>query len=95
MTIAREQIAEAYKAFEEAFYKGEADTISRMYTQDAEWLVPEAPVVRGRQAIRQGWASIIGPGGNTVRVTFSKWRNAESGLTTSARSRQARPTALF
>ena len=29
MTTAREAITEAYKAFEEAFYKGEADTISR------------------------------------------------------------------
>jgi len=36
MTTAREAIAEAYKAFEEALYKGEADTISRMYTNDAE-----------------------------------------------------------
>ena len=68
MTTAREAITEAYKAFEEAFHKGEADTISRMYTEDAEWLVPEAPIVRGREAIAQVWASIIGSGGNTVRV---------------------------
>ena len=68
MTTAREAIAEAYKAFEEAFYKGEADTISRMYTDDAELLVPEVPVVRGRDAIRQVWVGILGSGGNTVRV---------------------------
>ena len=68
MTTAGEAITEAYKAFEEAFFRGEADTISRMYTEDAEWLVPEAPIVRGREAIRQVWASIIGSGGNTVRV---------------------------
>jgi ketosteroid isomerase-like protein len=68
MTTAREAITEAYKAFEEAFFRGEADTISRMYTEDAEWLVPEAPIVRGREAIRQVWATIIGSGGNTVRV---------------------------
>ena len=74
MTMACDQIAEAYKAFEEAFYKGEADTISRMYTQDAEWLVPEAPIVRGREAICQGWASIIGSGGNTVRVNILEVR---------------------
>ena len=68
MTTAREAIIEAYKGFEEAFFKGEADTISRMYTEDAEWLVPEAPIVKGREAIGQVWARIIGPGGNTVRV---------------------------
>ncbi len=44
MTTAREAITEAYKAFEEAFYKGEADTISRMYTEDAELLLtPNKP----------------------------------------------------
>jgi len=68
MTTAREAIAEAYKAFEEAYYKGEADTISRMYTEDAELLIPEAPIVKGREAIGQVWARILGSGGNTVRV---------------------------
>ena len=68
MTTAREAIAEAYEAFEQAYYKGDADTISRMYTEDAELLIPDAPVVRGREAIGQVWASILGSGGNTVRV---------------------------
>ena len=68
LVAAREAIAEAYKAFEKSFYEGEADTISRMYTEDAELLVPEAPVAKGREAIRQVWASILGSGGNTVRV---------------------------
>lgn len=72
MATAREAIAEAYKAFEEAYYKGEADTISRMYTEDAELLIPEAPIVRGREAIGQVWASILGPGGNTVRVDIQE-----------------------
>ena len=35
MSNAREAIAEGYKAFEQAFYRGDADTISRMYTEDA------------------------------------------------------------
>lgn len=68
MTKAREAIAEEYKAFEAAFYRGEADTISRMYTEDAELLFPEAPIVSGREAIAQVWKSIVGPGGNTVLV---------------------------
>lgn len=68
MTKPREAIAEAYKAFEQAFYRGDADTISRMYTEDAELLIPEAPIVNGRKAIAQIWKSIVGSGGNTVRV---------------------------
>ena len=59
MTTAREAIAKAYKEFEEAFYNGEADTISRMDTEDAELLIPEASIVRGREAIGQVWASIL------------------------------------
>jgi ketosteroid isomerase-like protein len=68
MTKAREAIAERYKVFEQAFYRGDADTISRMYTEDAELLIPEAPIVNGREAIAQVWKSIVGSGGNTVRV---------------------------
>jgi ketosteroid isomerase-like protein len=68
MTKAREAIAEGYKAFELAFYKGDADAISRMYTEDAELLIPEAPIVRGREAIAQVWKSIVGSGGTTTRV---------------------------
>ena len=55
MTKTREAIAEGYKAFESAFYRGDADTISRMYTEDAELLVPEAPIVSGGEAMRAGW----------------------------------------
>ena len=68
MTTTHDAISGAYKAFEEAFYKGEADTIARMYTEDAKLLVPEMPVVKGREAIGQVWAMILGAGGNRVRV---------------------------
>ena len=68
MTKAREAIAEGYKTFEQAFYKGDANSITRMYSEDAELLIPETPIVRGREAIAQVWKNIVGPGGNTVRV---------------------------
>jgi ketosteroid isomerase-like protein len=68
MKTAREAIVEGYKAFERAFSRGDADAVSQMYTDDAEWLVPEAPIVRGRKAIAEVWKSIIGVGGNTIRV---------------------------
>jgi ketosteroid isomerase-like protein len=72
MTTAREDIERAYRAFEEAYYRGEADTISRMYTEEAELLVPELPIVKGRDAIGQVWATILGPGGNRVRVSVNE-----------------------
>ena len=71
MTTAREAIAKAYKEFEEAFYNGEADTISRMDTEDAELLIPEAPIVRGREAIGQVWASIL------VRIKHAGWQRSQ------------------
>jgi uncharacterized protein (TIGR02246 family) len=65
---AREAVAEVYKAFEEAFQRGDADAISLIYTEDAEWFVPQAPVIRGRHAIAAAWRGIVGPGGNCIRV---------------------------
>src|SRR5215467_1437304 len=68
MAEVRDEITEAYKAFEENFFKGDADALSLIYTDDAEWLVPEAPPIKGRAAIAQAWKGVIGPGGNRVRV---------------------------
>src|SRR5262245_34317624 len=67
MVIAREAIEKDYKALEEAYHKGNADTISLMCEDDAELFFPGAPVIAGRQAIREAWRRIIGSGGNTER----------------------------
>ena len=68
MAGVRDEITEAYKAFEENFFKGDADALSLIYTDDAELLVPEAPPINGRAAIAQAWRGFIGSGGNRVRV---------------------------
>jgi ketosteroid isomerase-like protein len=39
MTSARDAVEKDYKAFAEAFHKGDLDTISQMYTEDAEFRV--------------------------------------------------------
>ena len=72
MIRAHEAIAEGYKAFEVAYHQGDADTISRMYTADAELLIPEAPIVRGREAIAEVWKRLLGSGGNHVRVDIGE-----------------------
>jgi ketosteroid isomerase-like protein len=72
MPKARGAITEGYKVFEDAFFRGDADTVSQMYTEDAELLVPEAPPIRGRKAITEAWRSIVGSDGNTVRVDIAE-----------------------
>jgi len=68
MMNAREAVEKAYRALEQAFHSGDADAISLMYTEAAEFFVPGAPVIEGRGAIHEAWRNIIGSGGNTVSV---------------------------
>lgn len=68
MTSPREAVEKTYKVVEEAFRKGDADSISLIYTEDAEWFIPGAPVLEGRPAIKEAWEKIVGSGGNTVRI---------------------------
>lgn len=65
---AHDAIVAAYKAFEDAFFQGDAEALSQIYTEDAEWLVPGAPPIRGRAAIAGAWKGVLGSGGNRVRI---------------------------
>lgn len=69
---AREAIPAKYKAMETAFHRGDADAIASMYTDDAEWYVPDAPVLKGRLAIAQAWKANVGAGGNRLRVDVAE-----------------------
>ncbi len=72
MTNARDAIVVGYTAFEQAYSAGDVATISEMYTADAELLVPEAPPIKGRDAIAKVWQMIVGTGGNTIRVNTAE-----------------------
>jgi ketosteroid isomerase-like protein len=65
---AREAIAEIYKTFKDSFHRGDAESISLMYTEDAEVFAPQAPVIKGQLAIAEAWRGIVGPGGNYICV---------------------------
>jgi ketosteroid isomerase-like protein len=39
MQSAHDAIVEAYKAFEDAFFRGDSQTLAEIYADDAEWLV--------------------------------------------------------
>jgi uncharacterized protein (TIGR02246 family) len=78
MHSAHDAIVEAYKAFEDAFFRGDAQALAQIYDDDAEWLVPGAPPIRGRSAIAAAWKPVIGSGGNKVRVDVREVQ--ESGV---------------
>lgn len=86
MPAVRENI-ERVRGMEQAFLRGNAEGVASIYTDDAEWMVPGAPPIKGREAITQAWTAVIGPGGNTVRA----WQSAltfgcSNGARCSARS---------
>jgi len=66
MASARETVERSYGAVDDAFHKGDAASISLMYTDDAELFIPGAPVLQGRHAIHDTWKTIVGSGGNTL-----------------------------
>jgi len=68
VSSANQVIREAYNQFEEAFFRGDAAMLAEIYTEDAEWLVPGVPPIRGRESIAAAWKNILGSGGNRVRV---------------------------
>jgi ketosteroid isomerase-like protein len=61
---------------EDAFQAGRADAIAHTYAADAERFVPEFPVVRGRPAIEQDWKTVVGKGGNRLRVEIAEVEQA-------------------
>ena len=69
---AREAIPAIYKSMENAFQRGDAEAIARLYAEDAEWYVPEAPVIKGRSAIAEAWRKNVGSGGNRLRIEVAE-----------------------
>ena len=57
MVSLRDETTKAYKAMEEAFFKGDAEALSSIYTEEAEWLVPKhRPYAGDKQSHRPGRA---------------------------------------
>ena len=53
------EIAATNRAFEEAVRKGDVDRLAYLYTPDAMALPPGAPLVKGRDAIKDLWSAVI------------------------------------
>jgi len=56
------------RAFIAAFLRGDAKTVSELYTEDAQVIAPGAPVARGRAAIAAAWQKAIDGGVKDVTL---------------------------
>ena len=92
---ARDAIAEGYKAFQDAYHRADSHTISRMYTEDAEFLIPEGPVIEAeRQSLRLG-NRFLHPRETTFGWTLASCKRRETGRMKSADLPPARPMGAF
>jgi uncharacterized protein (TIGR02246 family) len=55
--MSQTEIGQVNRAFEEAARKGDLARLASLYTPDAMVLAPDAPLVKGRDAIQQFWTS--------------------------------------
>src|SRR5262245_16226454 len=52
------EIASVNRTFEQAAAKGDVERIASLYTRDAIAMPPDGPFVKGRDQIKQMWASV-------------------------------------
>ena len=66
---AHEAIAAANREFEAAHLRGDASALAAQYTEDAQILWEDRPIISGRQNITAEWAKDMGGPGRTARIT--------------------------
>ena len=74
---ARPALQAALDAFARHMAAGQADSAAMFYAEDAEYLAPNRPTVRGRAAIQAMFAEQLGWG--TYQLTFTTTRVDASG----------------
>ncbi len=57
--MSSEEIARVSRRFEEATAKGEIEGMAAVYTEDGVALPPDGPVVKGHEALRSLWSSVV------------------------------------
>jgi ketosteroid isomerase-like protein len=57
--MSRAEITAVDRAFEDAARKGDAETIASLYTSEGIVLPPDAPMIKGRDNVKNVWASVI------------------------------------
>jgi uncharacterized protein (TIGR02246 family) len=56
--MSQSEIGAINRQFEDAVRKGDLDRLASLYTPDAMALPPDGPIVKGRDSIKQMWASV-------------------------------------
>lgn len=74
---ARDAIEAWYDVAEDAFYRGDAETLARGYTDDAELFVVDGPVIRGKGAIAEYWKQVLAAGGSKLNVETREVQETE------------------
>ena len=77
---AREAIAAAIEKFEQAFNRGDAAALARMYTPEGALLPPGAPRVDGREAIEGFWKGAIEAGAKDLSVEPTEVTEADNTI---------------
>ncbi|TDI45856.1 MAG: SgcJ/EcaC family oxidoreductase [Acidobacteria bacterium] len=57
--MSSEEIARVNRRFEEAAAKGDIEGMAAIYTEDGVALPPDGPVVKGHEALRGLWGSVV------------------------------------
>ncbi|HEX6016448.1 MAG TPA: nuclear transport factor 2 family protein [Geminicoccaceae bacterium] len=67
----REQIESAYRAWNDAFNRGDAKAVASFYSENAKLLPPTHDVIEGREAIERFWDSLLKAGmtSHTLEMT--------------------------
>ena len=66
---ARQAILEANKKFEAAHLRGDAKEIAEQYTEDAQLLWEDRPIIAGKKAIEAEWRKDMGGPGRKATIT--------------------------
>jgi ketosteroid isomerase-like protein len=75
----RDQIINAYKAWNEACNRGDAGAVAALWTGNAKLLPPTHQVIEGRQAIEAFWDGLLKAGLTGHRIELISGRGRPVG----------------
>jgi ketosteroid isomerase-like protein len=81
----RDQIIDAYEAWNEAFNRGDAGAVAALYTENAKLLPPTHQVVEGQRAIEAFWDGLLRAGVTGHRLELIAAEGDQRGAVGAAR----------
>lgn len=78
LTKAKMEIEKANRTFMENLRKGDSVSLSKGYTQNAKFMIPNSPAVAGRPGIQSVFASFINSGATNIDLKSTEvWGNED------------------